>query len=88
MKIKSIKKLDGGRKEMGEVRLEVTLEHDGKEYSFVGDAWELLDESRFKEILRHWKYNVIPKREMVAKMSDEEIEAKIKKLKSIDTSTI
>jgi len=88
LKIKSIEKLDGGIKEGGVVIFRVTLEHNNKEYSFVCDAWEILDENRFKEILQHWKKNVIPKREMVAKMSDDEIDAKIKKLKSFDTSTL
>jgi len=88
MKIREIEKIDGGRKEKGEVMLRVILEHNGKEYSFVGDAWEILDETRFKEILQHWKKNVIPKREMIAKMSDDEIDSKMKKLKSFDTSTL
>jgi len=79
MRVKDIRVLR--RLEDKQAILEVILEDEGEEYRFVGDAWELLDENRFIEILNHWKYTVIPKRRKIARMSDEEIKGEIEKIK-------
>jgi hypothetical protein len=52
----------------------VTLDRGGKQYSFVIDAWELLDDARFAEILRDWETRIIPKKEAVESLTPEERE--------------
>jgi hypothetical protein len=52
----------------------VTIEKGGKQYSFVIDAWELLDDARFINILRDWETRIIPKKEVVESLTPEERE--------------
>jgi hypothetical protein len=50
----------------------VTVERGGKQYSFVIDAWELLDDARFADILRDWETRIIPRREAAESLAPEE----------------
>ena len=51
----------------------VTIEtDDGEEYRFAIDFWQLCIEGRMADILRHWKYIVIPHTRRLRDMSDEE----------------
>lgn len=68
---------------VGKDQIKVTLEEQGREFTFMGDAWELFNEERRLSILAHWRDVVIPSRLAVEKMSDEEFERKLKKLEEV-----
>jgi hypothetical protein len=78
VKVKEIIFVD---KEQNFVR--VVLEDNGEEYSFVGDAWEILDEEKFKIILSDWKNRIIPKMRAYKKLNKEGREKLLNKLKRL-----
>lgn len=76
-----IKKLD--LKRSGAHKLvQVTLEKGGKEYVFTAKATDVLDESRFRSLLKMWDEQAIPEAEKEAGMTDEAIEERLKKIKN------
>jgi len=77
--IKMVRRFEDTKQALVRVLIE---DDEGDVHSFIADAWEILDEKRLKEILQYWENVVIPGRKKVAKMTDEELEIELEKLKS------
>ena len=75
VRVKKIELLDGPM-------VKVTLEAEGKEYSFIGEYLEVIP--NLENILRHWKYNVIPRRLAQEAIKKEEMLEKIKSLEGME----
>lgn len=57
--------------------VKVTFEKSGKEYEFTAKAVDVVDDERFKGLLKFWTEKAIPEREREEGMTDEVIEEKL-----------
>lgn len=77
-KIKELKAEKSGERKL----VRVTLEKDGKEYFFTAKATDVTDEDRFNSLLRVWTTQAIPEQEREGKMTDEQLEEDLKRIKA------
>lgn len=57
--------------------VKVTFEKGAKEYTFIAKALDVVDEERFKGLLKYWTEKAIPEREIEEGMTNEAIEEKL-----------
>lgn len=70
------KRIELVRRDGGEGLARVTFEEAGREWAFTGDLWLILYD--LDKTLKHWQETVIPRLLEIEKMSDDEINKKLK----------
>jgi len=74
-KIKKIEIEEAGGNKM----VKVTLEKDKEEYVFYARATDVLDEKKFKSLLKYWNEKAIPEKEAEAGFTEEQLKELLKK---------
>ena len=73
-KIKSMEVEDAGDSKI----VKITLEKGGKEYEFSARATDIMDEKRFKSLLKFWNEKAIVEREEMEGITEKNLTDRIK----------